>query len=98
MSRDIHIRHTTLGWRYDAYRLDRYEEKTETGSRAGYTKIKVGEDVVDFEIVVDVDKLIRMVGHKANSSRKGVTKLQRGAVVVSVSNRVRRPLAKEKQS
>lgn len=77
----------SCGWVYNATK--RVPLDGETDMKRGFTTVPDGKRVCDFEIVVDVDKLIRAVGRRAAFSARGVTKLQAGAVVVKVSKKTR---------
>lgn len=79
MSDQAHLQATSSGWRWPVVRL----VENPNGSR---TARVVGAQLVDFVVHVDVEKLIQMIGRRAISSKKRISKLQVGAVVVVATN------------
>lgn len=55
----------------------------------GFTTVPDGTITCDFEIEVDVEKLIRMIGARAAFSKTGISKLQGGAVTIRVVKKTR---------
>jgi hypothetical protein len=58
---------------------------------AGSMSLPDGHELVDLEVYIDVDALLRAVGHKAMASKRGRSALQGSAVVVQATNRRRIP-------
>jgi hypothetical protein len=62
----------------------------ETDARRGFTTVPDGVLECDFEVEVDVERLVRAIGRRAAFSSKGISKLQGGAVVVRALSRTKK--------
>lgn len=61
------------------------------GRKTGHTSVPDGEIDVEFELVVDEEKALAWMGHKAAFSSRGVSALGGGAVKLKVVKKTKVP-------